>query len=117
MTDPYADYTVADNDGAELSIVWVKGGGARIYVYGGWPHASLSILRSREEMVALRDYLDAQLAERGSETYPQLYTSPKGIWHVRFKRDGKLVYSSMRTRNEMTARRLLRRWFGVDVPS
>jgi hypothetical protein len=64
MTDPYADYTVADDDGAELSIVWVKGGGARIYVNvsGGWPYERDSILRSREEMVALRDYLDAQLA-------------------------------------------------------
>jgi hypothetical protein len=68
MTDPYADYTVADESGAELSIVWVKGGGARIYVSGARPariHAC-SILRSREEMVALRDYLDAQLAANPS---------------------------------------------------
>jgi hypothetical protein len=52
MSDLYADYTVADGSGAELSIVWVKGG-ARIYAGG--------ILRSREEIAALRDYLNAQL--------------------------------------------------------
>jgi hypothetical protein len=61
MTDPYADYTVADDDGTELSIVWVKGGGARIYVCGDPDRGGFSILRSREEMVALRDYLNAQL--------------------------------------------------------
>jgi hypothetical protein len=62
MTDPYADYTVADDFGAELSIVWVKGGGARIYVIDvGDDQPGCSILRSREEMIALRDYLNAQL--------------------------------------------------------
>jgi hypothetical protein len=37
MTDPYADFTATDADGAELSIVWVKGGGARISVGGNQP--------------------------------------------------------------------------------
>jgi hypothetical protein len=63
MTDPYTDYTVADESGAELSIVWVKGGGARIYLVEPLDVGDMtcSILRSREEMVALRDYLNAQL--------------------------------------------------------
>jgi hypothetical protein len=48
-------------------------------------------------------------------TYPYLYKSSRGIWHVEFKRDGKLLYSSMRTRDEAQARRLLRKWFGVNA--
>jgi hypothetical protein len=102
MSDPYADYTVADDSGAELSIVWVQGGGARIYIGGDQPldQPPCSILRSREEMVALRDYLNAQLATKT----PRLYQAESGIWHMSYMRAGTRCYASLRTKDETEAR-------------
>jgi hypothetical protein len=107
MTDPYADFTARDSDGAELSIVWVKGGGARITIAGDQPlnQPPCSILRSCDEMIALRDYLNAQRLSAA-----RLYKSTKGIWYVEFNRNGQLLYSSLRTRDEAKARRWYIEW-------
>jgi hypothetical protein len=59
MTDFYATHPA----GADISIVWLDDGGAFIRVGGDQPmdQPPCSIRRSREEMAALRDHLDAEL--------------------------------------------------------
>lgn len=57
------DFRATDSAGADMSIEWTGDGGARIRVGGTQPldQPGCSIKRSREEMAALRDYLDEEL--------------------------------------------------------
>lgn len=60
-----------------------------------------------EQIAAVRDRKRMKLI--------RIYQSDRGIWHVEFERDGRRLWSSLRTKDEREAKQKVAQWAAFDT--